>query len=876
MGDRTQTSSSSVQLPQWLEDAAKGTIDRGVTQSQVPLTQFDKSAVADFTPDQLAAFQGVRNAQGIWGGNMSDADAAADAAGGISQQGAIGQYLSYLDQRNPVDSAQPWLNEIGNTSIAGSASPLVQAASQSSASNVNEYLNPYNEAVTSRLATLAGRNLQENLLPQVNDTFTRAGQFGSGRNADFTARALRDTQESLLGKQAEVLQSGYQGALSAAATDAARRAGLAGTVGNLTAADVQRLATGANLGQTAIMNDVSKLATSANLASNAAAGDRAGALQLAQLQAQLGGQKQQQALTDADTLNKVGATQQALNQQKLSEEKGNFTEARDYEKNQLDWLNSLIRGTPAPSTTTTTSPAPNWLSQLGGLGLAAYGLYSRRDGGRIPAANGLYVDPDLEEDDWDNEDDAGDFNRGPLTRGSVMGGSDDDDAMADAVPLPYHGRQGQAAAPSKPLDTGNPLGRAQATLLDQINGISERLKTASEERRKAAAALAAPDKNEDSLDARFASPLVRLGLGMAASKSPTLLGGIGEGGLAAAQAAQQRLSKGEDRNLTRKKLALEAAKLEEGAVGDELKNVGTIARLTGAAGKGTAATSPLGKLKSDLTNGIITPEEYREKYAQMTRIPPGPVDPSTKPSDPVAKLEADYKAGRIDEETYKARKQRLTQPLPEPMERAESAGIGKANADRYNSYQATGTKARLALDNLDATTALLDQVRAQGAAGPLLKTVQSTLQTFGIDPTTINLENAGPAEAADALSSALIMSQLGSLGAGISNADRDFIKSQVVGLGNTKEGNTLIAEVLRRQHQRGMEVAKLAREYRKGGGDLANLDDYIDEKLATKPLFDDSFKQKIVEVAKSRAPKKSHADRLREIEAEIERRKRGG
>lgn len=933
MGATTQTGQSTQAYPAWLEDAVHGAVDRGVAESNKPLQQFTQadgtpSAVAGFTPDQLQAFQSVRDAQGRWTDPLNSANAAAASAGNLSQVGAtsgylshldnlnpttaaagyqaqldavdpigvVSPYLAHLDNLNPTASAQPWLSGIANTSVAGSASPLVQAASQSSASQVGDYLNPYNDAVTSRLATLAGRNLSENLLPAVNDTFTRAGQFGSGRNADFTARVLRDTQESLLGQQAQTLQQGYQGALGAAATDAARRAGLAGTVGNLTAADVQRMATGANIDQSAIMNDVSKLNTSANIsrqataddmqrilaganlgqqsimndvsklgtsagiASNAVAGDRAGALDQARTLSGLANQVQQQSLTDATAQNQIGATQQALNQQQLTEQQQRFNENRDYGRTTLDWLSGLLRGNPTGSTTTTTAPGANWLSQLGGLGLAAYGLY-KKNGGRIPYAYGGYSD--------DDEDESNDSEM-------LLGGADyDPEEMSGATSTAQLGSADMPTFSDKPVDINTPLGRAQAFLMKQLDSIGPRMDTARDARRTAAVEALKPSRTDaDSFDSRFASPLVQMGLGMAASKSPTLLGGVGEGGLAAAQAAQKRLLTSQTQDLTRRKLALDAAKLEESGVNNELRNISSLARITGGSGK-TGALSAQAKLKADLDAGRIDEPTYRAGMAKLNRIPPGPQDQSQRPQSPVAKLKADLDAGRIDEETYKAQLARLTQPIPEPVEKAESQGIGKANAERYNIYQAAGTKARVALDNLDATTALLDQVRAQGAAGPLLKNIQSTLQTFGVDPATINLENAGPAEAADALSSALIMSQLGSLGAGISNADRDFIKSQVLGLSNTREGNTLIAEVLRRQHQRAMEVAKLARDYRKSGGDLAGLDDEIEEKLASRPLFDDSFKEKIATVAKTRTSRRSVADRLKELDAEIARRRQG-
>lgn len=868
MGERTQTAQQQISIPAWLEDAAKGLTTSAVTESGRPLQQFPGSTIPGFNADQQGAFQTVRQNVGSWASPWSGALEAANNSGNFSQQDAIAPYLEQAGALSMVGAAQPYLNASAGMSGAGAASPLIAAASRGSNESVGDYMNPYNAAVTDRLGALAGRNLTENLLPGVNDTFTGAGQFGSGRHADFTGRVLRDTQESLLGAQASVLQSGYQGALSAAATDAARRAGLAGTVGSLTGADASRLLETGQVAGNLAGAESARLSNLANLASGATSGDRAAELQRSGALSSLGAQGQQLGNNEADALSRIGALQQAQQQAQLQEAEKRFNTQQGYGKEQLDWLNSIIRGTPSPSTTTTTSPGPNMFSQLGGLGLAAYGLF-KRDGGRILARDGLYLDPDdYSDDEEEDPEELGyrarvtDEDEGPLAQATSTPAG-----VSEALPT---GATTVAAGSGKTLDTSTPLGRAQAALMEQLTGIGARQKQAAEERRKATQALLTPDKAEDGLESRFASPLVQAGLAMAASKNPTLLGGVGEGGLAAAQSAQRRVASREASSLGRKKLALEAAKMEESAIGDELKGLGTMARTLGL-GKGTSATSPLGKLKADLNSGLITPEEYKDGLKKLTQLRPE----ARASVDPVARLEADFKAGRIDEATYTERKKRLIQPLPAPIERAEDQGIGKANAERYNAYVTEGGKARKALDNIDATMILLDNVKSQGAAGPLLKQIASTLETFGIPPESLSLEKAAPGDAANALSNALIMSQLGSLGAGISNADRDFIQAQVMSIANTKGGNEIIAEVLRRQHRRAEEVAREARAYRKAGGDLAYLDDHISDKFGKTNLFDDSFREMVAEVSSTRAKPISAADRLKGIEAEIQRRREG-
>jgi hypothetical protein len=84
-------------------------------------------------------------------------------------------------------------------------------------------MNPYNQAVTDQIARLGARNLTENLLPGVSDQFVRAGSFGGSRMGEFGNRAVRDTQEAILGQQANTLQQGYTQALGASQQDLARQ-----------------------------------------------------------------------------------------------------------------------------------------------------------------------------------------------------------------------------------------------------------------------------------------------------------------------------------------------------------------------------------------------------------------------------------------------------------------------------------------------------------------------------------------------------------------------------------------------------------------------------------------------------------------------------
>ena len=449
-GAGTQTATSSNALPDWALPGAQALVNRGLTESTSPwantagMTPAQLSAMGlapgatstrDMTIDQNASMQGARDAQGAWmpynrdatrmagsASNLSAMSASApymnasrdwaNAAGQIDGAGAMAPYMDAAGNwanaaggMNAIDNISPYLSKSMATGALDTARPYIDAAGTSAAGTVGNYMNPYNSAVTDRLGVLAGRNLSENLLPQVNNTFVGAGMFGSDRSADFTRRAMRDTQESLLGQQANVLQQGYQGALGAAQTDLARQAQLAGVAGGLADSDAGRALQAGTLGLNATQADINKnLAVGAaqgnlgnmalagaqsginrNLAVGAAQGnlgslaqagtnaDRSGLLASSAQYGALGQQNQEQRYQDASSLMATGNQRQ---QQNMSQTNFNW--------DQLARLGSVMQGTPMPTTQTNTSPGPSIWSQLGGAALAGYGMYrNRKDGGRV-------------------------------------------------------------------------------------------------------------------------------------------------------------------------------------------------------------------------------------------------------------------------------------------------------------------------------------------------------------------------------------------------------------------------------------------------------------------------------------------------------------
>jgi hypothetical protein len=91
---------SSTSAPPWLVDTYKRLLNRGETLSKKPYQAYTGQRIANFTPDQLAGFQSVRDNQGI-------ADPYISAAYNAAQQGAAPVTWQQVEAAyNPTSDAQ--------------------------------------------------------------------------------------------------------------------------------------------------------------------------------------------------------------------------------------------------------------------------------------------------------------------------------------------------------------------------------------------------------------------------------------------------------------------------------------------------------------------------------------------------------------------------------------------------------------------------------------------------------------------------------------------------------------------------------------------------------------------------------------------------
>jgi hypothetical protein len=398
---------STTETPKWLQDAIYNQIYQATNVANTPFTPYGGTLVAGATPQQQQAYEAVSANQGAWQPQFQQAQTGLQALSGAPGGAAAAQpFIQQAVGTSGVGAAQPYLTQeaaaLGGvdtgagarmlspyvqqslgTSGMTAAQPYLQAAGETSAGDIQQFMNPYTQNVTDQIAKLGARNLSENLLPAVSDSFIRAGQFGGTRMGEFGSRALRDTQESVLAQQGQALQSGYGQAVSAAQQEAQRQAGLASTAGGLTQAQQQAILAGGqaltSAQQQAAQQEMARAQALGTVGTQLgsltqqqqqallSAGSQTGQLTGADLQRQQSvlqqmaaqaQQGQQMRTQDVAALEAAGMSQQQLAQRQADAAYQQYMLEQQYPKSQLDWLSTQVRGmAPNVQSSTTQSGA---------------------------------------------------------------------------------------------------------------------------------------------------------------------------------------------------------------------------------------------------------------------------------------------------------------------------------------------------------------------------------------------------------------------------------------------------------------------------------------------------------------------------------------
>lgn len=301
-GDTTTTSTTS-QLPAFVEPYYKDLLARAQTSSNAGYVPYANQRLANFSTDTNSSFDIIR--QQAAGGLPAGVAEAGSTASGIA---------NYLP------------GQIGTTGL-----PDV---------NINQYMNPYVQNVLDVQKARANQNFAEQQAGR-NDAAIKAGAFGGNRRFVQDAIAQRENNAQLQQIEAEGLSSAYDRATAMYTSDAQRR--LQADMAN---EDARRM--GASLG-----------------------------LDAAKAQMDFAQQGQNMRLQQAEALSNVGAKTQQRQQAGLDMAYQDFINQRDWDKNQLMTYSQILQGLPVTpnTTTTTTQPAPSFLSQIAGIATTGLGIW---------------------------------------------------------------------------------------------------------------------------------------------------------------------------------------------------------------------------------------------------------------------------------------------------------------------------------------------------------------------------------------------------------------------------------------------------------------------------------------------------------------------
>jgi hypothetical protein len=214
-------------------------------------------------------------------------------------------YQAFTGQQVATPSSQTqqaWTqagNNIGSwqPNIAKAGALTTDAATPLTASDINQYVNPYIDTVLGGLADASNRNFNTNVLPGIQDRFVSAGQSRSPQEARITTDAVYNQQQALDQAQAGALTQAYQGGTNTAlAQQQAKQTG------------------GAQLGQ-------------------------------------LGALTQQLGAADVGQLAASGQSQDTVNQANLNAAQNNFYQQQQWPYQNLAFASNIIRGQPVNANT---------------------------------------------------------------------------------------------------------------------------------------------------------------------------------------------------------------------------------------------------------------------------------------------------------------------------------------------------------------------------------------------------------------------------------------------------------------------------------------------------------------------------------------------
>ena len=287
--------------------------------------------------NEIGGIQGGLN-QGVTGGALNSTAAYQNQY----TQSLLGQQQQYMGAYTP--------------SVINGGSQITGALNQATQGQIGNYMSPYLGEVAGGLESALNTNLEQNVLPSIQDRYVAAGQVASPQQMQAENNAVYQNQQALGQSLAPALEQGYTTALGAAENAANTGFGY-GASGANTTLGLGQTGAGTTLG--AGLSSSQGALNAASGAFNTGTGTAQGEQQIqeaagAQL-GQLGALTQQLGQADVNSVGQAGSAQDAFNQAQAQAQLQQYQTQQQYPWTQLSNMVSILAKTPIPSTTQTQS-----------------------------------------------------------------------------------------------------------------------------------------------------------------------------------------------------------------------------------------------------------------------------------------------------------------------------------------------------------------------------------------------------------------------------------------------------------------------------------------------------------------------------------------
>lgn len=310
----TQSTTYTSNLPEYARPYFERMMERTEAESNQPYVPYGGQRLAGFSPDTETGFGITRS---VAARGLPEIGAATGILGTAAMRGfGAGDYESAPVQQQAFGQQQ-----------------------------AQQYMSPYMNEVLERQKAAAVRDFEEGR-PKRETEAIRAGAFGGYRSAIQEGVAQRGLGERLSDIEAMGRQRAFENAQAQFERDrAASMQAQIQTEEQRRAAEQLGLA-GAGLG-----------------------------MQAGQSLGQIGAMRQGLTLQQAEALQRQGGAQQEQRQRELDLAYQDFLNQREFGKQQINFMSSILRGIPVqPTRVESRYDNPNPLAQFGGLGIAGLGL----------------------------------------------------------------------------------------------------------------------------------------------------------------------------------------------------------------------------------------------------------------------------------------------------------------------------------------------------------------------------------------------------------------------------------------------------------------------------------------------------------------------